>query len=72
MRWTRRARRLITKGENEEGPRVAENSEKKMASRTAEAARAEFLVLEEQLRAAEPAYDQADGPEIGDAVYCCY
>ncbi|WP_264213448.1 NAD-dependent DNA ligase LigA [Leisingera thetidis] len=40
-----------------------------MASRTAEAARAEFLALEEQLRAADLAYHQADAPEISDAEY---
>ncbi|WP_209320217.1 NAD-dependent DNA ligase LigA [Leisingera caerulea] len=56
-------------GENEEGPRVAENSEKDVTGLTAEDARAEFLALEEQLQAADLAYHQADAPEISDAEY---
>ncbi|WP_323781664.1 NAD-dependent DNA ligase LigA [Leisingera sp.] len=36
---------------------------------TAEDARAEFLALEEKLRAADLAYHQADAPEISDAEY---
>lgn len=48
---------------------MAENSEKDVVSLTAEDARAEFLALEEQLRAADLAYHQADAPEISDAEY---
>ena len=48
---------------------MAENSEKDVASLTAEQARAEFLALEERLRAADLAYHQADAPEISDGDY---
>ncbi|WP_424977391.1 NAD-dependent DNA ligase LigA [Leisingera sp. S232] len=43
--------------------------EKDVAGLTAEDAKAEFLKLEDQLRAADLAYHQADAPEISDAEY---
>nr|WP_259965719.1 NAD-dependent DNA ligase LigA [Leisingera aquaemixtae] len=48
---------------------MAENSENDVTGLTAEDARAEFLALEDQLRAADLAYHQADAPEISDAEY---
>lgn len=48
---------------------MADNREKDVAELTAEAARAEFLALEQQLQEADLAYHQADAPEIRDAEY---
>ncbi|WP_052249105.1 NAD-dependent DNA ligase LigA [Leisingera sp. ANG-Vp] len=48
---------------------MAEQSEKDVASLTAEQAKAEFLALEGRLQAADLAYHQADAPEISDAEY---
>lgn len=48
---------------------MADNREKDVAELTAEAARAEFLALEQQLQEADLAYHQADAPEISDAEY---
>ncbi|MDC0656811.1 NAD-dependent DNA ligase LigA [Leisingera sp. SS27] len=44
-------------------------TEKDVAGLTAEDAKAEFLKLDEQLRAADLAYHQEDAPEISDAEY---
>ena len=48
---------------------MAKNTEKDVASLTAEDAKAEFLALEEKLRAADLAYHQDDAPEISDSEY---
>ncbi|WP_027258795.1 NAD-dependent DNA ligase LigA [Leisingera aquimarina] len=48
---------------------MAEKTEKDVANLSAEEAQAEFFGLEEQLRAADLAYHQADAPEISDAEY---